>query len=153
MNLFGIKFHEVYAGYSSIKGQLENDDKVDSIAAAIEIGNRLNCKNLGKFGDSKVEFGNLSNRWKNEMGSTFKQVPSWRQISEFLKSNYPGNSYRVLFSEKHPLLRVSSRMSSEKSLVKVHSFDDWILHQGEMTSTPKFPAGDSEVKVNGSKFI
>lgn len=122
MNLMKIRFHEVYAGYSSIKGVLENDGKVDSIASAIEIGNRLN-KNLGKFGDSKVKLGNLSNRWKNEISSNFKQVPSWKEVSDFLKSNYPGNSYRVLFSEQHPLLRVSSRMGSEKSFVKIRIFD------------------------------
>ena len=122
MNMLGINFHEVYAGYSSIKGVLENDGKVDSIASAIEIGNRLG-KNLRKFGDSKVRLGNLSNRWKKEIGSSFKQVPTWKEVSSFLKSNYPGNSYRVLFSERHPLLRVSSRMGSEKSFVKVHFFD------------------------------
>ena len=122
MNMLGINFHEVYAGYSSIKGVLENENKVDSIASAIEIGNRLN-KNLGKFGDSKVKLGNLSNRWKEEIGSSFKQAPSWKEVYEFLKKNYPGNSYRVLFSEQHPLLRVSSRMGSEKSFVKVHVFD------------------------------
>ena len=122
MNMIGINFHEVYAGYSSIKGVLENDEKVDSIASAIEIGNRLN-KNLGKFGDSKVKLGNLSNRWKKEIGSSFKQAPSWKEVSDFLKKNYPGNSYRVLFSEQHPLLRVSSRMGSEKSFVKAHVFD------------------------------
>ena len=152
MNLMKIGFHEVYAGYSSIKGQLEHDEKVDSIAAAIEIGDRIN-KNLRKFGDSKVELGNLSNRWKKEIGSNFKQVPSWKQVYEFLKKNYPKNSYRVLFSEQHPLLRASFRMSSKKSFVKIHSFDDRILHRGEKTSTEKFPVGDSSVEVKGLKFI
>ena len=122
MNLMKIRFHEVYAGYSSIKGVLENDGKVDSIASAIEIGNRKG-KDLKKFGDSKVKLGNLSNRWKEEIGSNFKHVPTWKEVYEFLKSNYPGNSYRVLFSEKHPLLRVSLRMGSEKSLVKIRNFD------------------------------
>ena len=123
MNLMKIRFHEVYAGYSSIKGVLENDGKVDSIASAIEIGNRLNNKDLRKFGDSKIELGDLSNRWKNEISSNFKQVPSWKEVSSFLKSNYPGNSYRVLFSEQHPLLRVSSRMGSKHSFVKIRIFD------------------------------
>lgn len=153
MNLMKIRFHEVYAGYSSIKGQLEHDDKVDSIAAAIEIGNRLNNRNLKKFGDSKVELGNLSNRWKNEIGSSFKQAPSWKEVSEFLKKNYPGNSYRVLFSERHPSLRASSRMSSTKSFVKIHCFDDRILQRGEATSTEESHAGTSSVEVEGSKFI
>ena len=143
MNLIGINFVEVYAGYSSVKGQIENENKVDSIAAAIEIGNRLKNKNLRKFGDSKVELGNLSNRWKKEIGSNFKQVPSWKQVYEFLKKNYPKNSYRVLFSEQHPLLRASFRMSSKKSFVKIHSFDDRILHRGEKTSTDEFPVGNS----------
>lgn len=123
MNMLGINFVEVYAGYSSIKGVLENDGKIDSIASAIEIGNRLNNKNLRKFGDSKAELGDLSNRWKKKISSSFKQVPSWKEVSSFLKSNYPGNSYRVLFSEQHPLLRVSSRMCSEKSFVKIRIFD------------------------------
>lgn len=122
MNLMKIRFHEVYAGYSSIKGVLENDGKVDSIASAIEIGNRKG-KDLKKFGDSKVKLGELGNRWKKELALNFKQAPSWKEVSDFLKSNYPGNSYRVLFSEQHPLLRVSSRMGSEKSFVKVHVFD------------------------------
>ena len=154
MNMLGIKFHEVYAGYSSIKGVLENDGKVDSIAAAIEIGNRLNNRNLKKFGDSKVELGNLSNRWKKEIGSSFKQVPSWKQVYEFLKKNYPKNSYRVLFSEKHPLLRASSRMSSEKSFVRIHDFSDAkILHRGEMTSTFEFSTRNSIVEDGSSKLI
>ena len=153
MNLMKIKFHEVYAGYSSVKGMLENDGKVDSIASAIEIGNRLNNKNLRKFGDSKVELGNLSNRWKNEIGSNFKQAPSWKQVYEFLKKNYPRNSYRVLFSEQHLLLRASSRMSSVKSFVKVHIFNNRILQRGEVTSTEESPTGNSSVEVVGSKCI
>ena len=123
MNMLGINFYEVYAGYSSIKGQLENEDKVDSIAAAIEIGNRLSVKDLRKFGDSKVELGELGNRWKKELSLNFKQVPTWKEVFNFLKSNYPGNSYRVLFSEQHPLLRGSSRMNSRKSFVKIYGFD------------------------------
>ena len=153
INMLGINFYEVYAGYSSVKGQLENDEKVDSIAAAIEIGNRLNVKDLKKFGDSKVELGNLSNRWKKEINSSFKQVPSWKQVYEFLKKNYPGNSYRVLFSERRMSLRASSRMSSEKSFVKVHCFDDRILQREETTSTEESPTGNSSVEVGSSKFI
>lgn len=57
-NLIGIKVQEVFAGYSSIKGQLQNQNEVDSIAAAIEIGKRIN-KDLKDFGDTKVEIGNL----------------------------------------------------------------------------------------------
>ena len=140
-NLLGIRFNEVYAGYSSIKGQLEHDAKVDSIAAAIEIGNRLNSKNLGKFGDSKVELRALSNRWKDEIDARFKNVPSWNQISEYLKQNYPGNSYLVLFAEKHPLLRESFRMSSIHSGIRIHRFDDAILISGKPTSTGESPAG------------
>lgn len=34
-NLIGIKVNKVFAGYSSIKGQLENDNDFDSIAASI----------------------------------------------------------------------------------------------------------------------
>ena len=118
-NLIGIKFHKVFSGWSSIKGQLENEKEIDSIAAAIEIGKRKD-KNLKNFGNTKVEVENLSNRWKKEINSNFKQVPTWRDISEFLKNKFK-NSYRNLFSiEKFN--GVSYSLNSNKSYIKLYCF-------------------------------
>lgn len=116
-----IGFYPVYAGYSSIKGQLENDNDVDSIAAAIEIGNRKG-KDLKEFGESKVEIGRLSCRWKNEINLYFKQVPSWKEVSEFLKKKFKNSSYRNFFSETSKNIRVSYSLNSQKSHVKLYHF-------------------------------
>lgn len=120
-NLSGIAFSPVYAGYSSIKGQLENESEVDSVAAAIEIGRRVG-KDLGNFGDSKVEFGRLSNRWKNEMTASFKQIPSWKQVAEFLKKKFKNSSYRNFFSDANPNIRVSYSLNTKSSYVKLYDF-------------------------------
>lgn len=119
-NLSGIEFVPVWAGYSSIKGQLEHDDEIDSIAAAIEIGNRKG-KNLKEFGDTRVELGRLSNRWKNEIAGNFKRAPSWKQVSEYLKRDSTP-SYRNLFSETNSRIRVSHSLSSPMSCVKLYDF-------------------------------
>ena len=119
-NLSGIEFVPVWAGYSSIKGQLEHDDEIDSIAAAIEIGDRKG-KDLKDFGDTRVELGRLSNRWKNEMAGNFKRAPSWKQVSEYLKRD-SAPSYRNLFSETNTRIRVSHSLSSPRSCVKLYDF-------------------------------
>ena len=119
-NLIGIQTQEVFAGYSSIKGQLQNQNEVDSIAAAIEIGKRKD-KDLKGFGNTKVEVGKLSNRWKKEVVSNFKQVPTWKDISEYLKKKYE-MSYRYFFSEFDKNIRVSYRLNSDKSYIKSYIF-------------------------------
>ena len=119
-NLIGIQTQEVFAGYSSIKGQLQNQNEVDSIAAAIQIGKRKD-KDLKGFGNTKVEVGKLSNRWKKEVVSNFKQVPTWKDISEYLKKKYK-MSYRYFFSEFDKNIRVSYRLNSDKSYIKSYIF-------------------------------
>lgn len=119
-NLIGIQTQEVFAGYSSIKGQLQNQNEVDSIAAAIQIGKRKD-KDLQGFGNTKVEIGKLSNRWKKEIISNFKQVPTWKDISEYLKKKYK-MSYRYFFSDKNKNIRVSYRLNSDKSYIKSYIF-------------------------------
>lgn len=67
-----------------------------------------------------MEVENLSNRWKKEINSNFKQVPTWRDISEFLKNKFK-NSYRNLFSiEKFN--GVSYSLNSNKSYIKLYCF-------------------------------
>lgn len=120
-NLNNIQFSAVYAGYSSIKGQLENDKEIDSIAAAIEIGKRKN-KNLKKFGDSKLKLKDLSNRWKNEVKQNFSKVPTWKEFSNFLKKKFKNSSYRNFFSENNKNIRVSYSLNSKNNYIKVYSF-------------------------------
>ena len=120
-NLNNIQFHAVYAGYSSIKGQLENEMEVDSIAAAIEIGKRKN-KNLKKFGDSKLKLKDLSNRWKKEIKTNFSKVPTWKEVSSFLKKKFKNSSYRNFFSDKNKNIRVSYSLNSKNNYIKVYSF-------------------------------
>ena len=120
-NLNNIQFYCVYAGYSSIKGQLENEMEVDSIAAAIEIGKRKN-KNLKKFGDSKLKLKDLSNRWKKEVKTNFSKVPTWKEVSSFLKKKFKNSSYRNFFSDKNKNIRVSYSLNSKANYVKVYSF-------------------------------
>lgn len=119
-NLIGIKVNKVFAGYSSIKGQLENDKDFDSIAASIQLSKRLN-KNLKDFGNTKVKLEDLSNRWKNEIISNFNQVPTWKNISEYLKRKYVNSSYRYFF---HPsdFQDVSLRLFHRKSKIKLYQF-------------------------------
>lgn len=119
-NLIGIQTQEIFAGYSSIKGQLQNQNEVDSIAAAIQIGKRKD-KDLKKFGDTKVKLEDLSNRWKKEINSNFQQVPTWSQISKFLKKKFK-MSYRNFFSDKNKNIRVSYRLNSDKSYIKSYIF-------------------------------
>lgn len=118
-NLLGIKVEKVFAGYSSIKGQLEHEDDVDSIAAAIELSNRIN-KNLKDFGNTKVNIEKLSNRWKKEIISNFKQCPTWKDISNFLKKKFK-SSYRNFFNINKTNV-VSYSLNSYKSKVLVYKF-------------------------------
>lgn len=118
-NLIGIKVEKVFAGYSSIKGQLENEDDIDSIAAAIELSNRLN-KDLKDFGNTKVKLEKLSNRWKKEIISNFKQVPTWKDISNFLKKKFK-SSYRNFFNIDK-FNGVSYSLFSYKSYIHVYNF-------------------------------
>ena len=120
-SLSNIKFYSVYAGYSSIKGQLENEIEIDSIAAAIEIGKRKN-KNLKKFGDSKLKLKDLSNRWKKEIKQNFSKVPTWKEVSNFLKKKFKNSSYRNFFSNENKNIRVSYSLNSKSNYVKVYSF-------------------------------
>lgn len=120
-NLNNISFNPVYAGYSSIKGQLQNEKQIDSIAAAIEIGKRKN-KNLKNFGNTKIEFENLSNHWKKEISSNFKQIPTWKQISEFLKKKFGNSSYRNFFSDTNKNIKVSFSLNSNSSYIKLFCF-------------------------------
>ena len=120
-NLNGIEFDPVYAGYSSIKGQLEHEDEVDSIAAAIEIGKRKNV-DLRNMKSTQVDMGKLSNRWKKEITSNFNHIPTWDEISCFLKKKYRNSSYRNFFSESNNRIRVSSSFKSVHSHVKTFVF-------------------------------
>ena len=119
-NLIGIKIQQVYAGYSSIKGQLENDNEIDSIASAIELSKRKD-KDLKNFGDTKVEIGELSNHWKKEIISNFKQVPTWKNISDFLKKKF-NMSYRNFFSEFDKNIRVSYSLNSKNSYIFLYIY-------------------------------
>lgn len=75
-----------------------------------------------EFGDTRVELGRLSNRWKNEMESNFKQTPSWRQVSEFLKKKFKNSSYRNFFFEINPNIGVSYSLITQSSYVKSYDF-------------------------------
>ena len=119
--LAGIEFKAVCASYSSIKGQLEHDDEIDSIAAAIEIGNRME-DGSSKPGDSKVDMGALSNRWKKEIESSFNHTPTWKEVSEMLKEKFKKSKYRNFFSESDKRVRVSSRLKSVSSHVMTYAF-------------------------------
>ena len=119
-NLIGIKVNKVFAGYSSIKGQLENENDFDSIAASIQLSKRLN-KNMKNFGGTKVKLEDLSNRWKNEIISNFNQVPTWKNISEYLKRKYENSSYRYFFN---PIKYMDSslRLFHKNSKIKFYEF-------------------------------
>ena len=92
----------------------------ENIGVAIQIGKRKG-KDLKGFGNTKVEVGELSNRWKKEIISNFKQVPTWKDIFEYLKKKYK-MSYRYFFSEFDKNIRVSYRLNSDKSYIKSYMF-------------------------------
>lgn len=119
-NLIGIKVNKVFAGYSSIKGQLENENDFDSIAASIQLSKRLN-KNMKDFGNTKVKLEDLSNRWKNEIISNFNQVPTWKNISEYLKRKYFNSSYRYFFNHSN-FQDVSLSLFHKNSKIKLYQF-------------------------------
>lgn len=119
-NLIGIKVNKVFAGYSSIKGQLENENDFDSIAASIQLSKRLN-KNMKNFGNTNVKLEDLSNRWKNEIISNFNQVPTWKNISEYLKRKYVSSSYRYFFNP-NKFQDVSLSLFHKNSKIKLYRF-------------------------------
>ena len=120
-NLIGIKVEKVFAGYSSIKGQLENENEVDSIAAALEIANR-HGKDLKNFGTRTVDLGKLANRWKKELISEYGEncILNWKQVSEFLKKKF-SSSYRNFFS-REKFKGVSFSLNSKKSYIEIYTF-------------------------------
>lgn len=72
---------------------LYGDEYVNAMCQIISLKSYNNL-----FGDSRVEIGRLSCRWKNEINLYFKQVPSWKEASEFLKKKFKNSSYRNFFS-------------------------------------------------------
>lgn len=122
-NLNQIEFKPVLAHYSSVKGQLEHEDEVDSIAAAIEIGRRkdIDAKEIKNMWDTRADIGSLSNRWKKEIGS-MTETPTWKNILLFLKKKFKNQSYRNFFSESNSRIRVSYSLDCARSHVKVYAF-------------------------------
>ena len=92
----------------------------ENIGVAIQIEKRID-KELKGFGNTKVEIGKLSNRWKKEIISNFKQFLTWKDIFEYLKKKYK-MSYRYFFSDKNKNIRVSYRLNSDKSYIKSYLF-------------------------------
>lgn len=102
----GIKFQEVVASYSSFVGCLQHPDKIDSVAASLEIARRAHLfsgvfikKNLPK--ETKILFPvwkeGLMARWKEKLGKT--PLTDWKAAFRWFKKN-PKLCYRVLFTDE-----------------------------------------------------
>lgn len=116
----GIKFQEVIAQYSSFIGCLTYPDKIDSIAASLELARRANVfqnvyinKILPK--ETKIVFPewkeSLMIRWKDDLGTRI--LDNWKSAFTWFKKN-PKLCYRVLFKDVNPEV---FRMKSKKSKV------------------------------------
>ena len=68
-----------------------------------------------------MEIGELSNHWKKEIISNFKQVPTWKNISDFLKKKF-NMSYRNFFSEFDKNIRVSYSLNSKNSYIFLYIY-------------------------------
>ena len=68
-----------------------------------------------------MEIGELSNRWKKEIISNFKQVPTWKDISIFLKKKFD-MSYRNFFSEYNKNIQVSYSLNSKNSYIFLYIY-------------------------------
>lgn len=120
-NFESIKFIEIIPEYSSFVGCLNNPSKIDSIAAALEIGRRANLfvkiyyKKEFSTG-KKIIFPkwdkSLMNRWKEELGEW--RPKSWLEAYQWFREN-PKFSYRVLLKDcmkNLKLFRCKSRKSN-----------------------------------------
>lgn len=118
--LEGIRFQEVAPQYSSFVGCLSYPDKIDSIAASLELARR--CNLFQKVYKEKVLPKNTSivfpewneylmNRWKEDLGT--KVISGWKYAYNWFKKN-PKLCYRVLFSDN---IREVFRFKSRKTNV------------------------------------
>lgn len=115
----GIKFQKVVAQYSSFVGCLMYPDKIDSIAASLELARRANLfqnvfinKILPK--ETKIVFPewkeSLMIRWKDDLGT--RVLDNWKSAFTWFKKN-PKLYYRVLFKDVNPeVFRMKSRRSN-----------------------------------------
>ena len=127
---YGIKYKEVSPYYSSFMGQYLNPFKIDSIAAAIELGRRffinswdLVKNRIEKFLSNEVRVDDLPNRWKKEVLNIKKyldkKVIILKDLYSLLKTNTKKYyRVRIRFSEVASNFTESS-LKSKKSLMSV----------------------------------
>lgn len=105
-NLNNVRIYEIIPNYSSFIGCINNQNEIDSIAAAIEIGRRtylfsnvFTKNNLPR--DTKIVFPewnfDSTNPWKKELGKI--KISSWKQFYSWFHKN-PKLSYRTFLSEE-----------------------------------------------------
>lgn len=114
----GIRFLEVIAPYSSFVGCLQHPEKIDSVAASLEIARRANLfiniyiKKISQ--KEPVMFPAwteaLMIRWKDELGSRI--LTGWKQALMWFKKN-PKLCYRILFTDaSREVFRMKSRKTN-----------------------------------------
>jgi IS605 OrfB family transposase len=117
-NILNIKCLEIYCAYSSFVGQMLNYTEYDSIAAAIEIGNRaIQALNKRKYEvlPKRLDLSQLPNQWKEVVVAN--GIKSWLEFYTFVKNLK--SSYRVLFS-RDTYTGVSFDLLTCNSCIKIH---------------------------------
>ena len=131
----GIKYIEVIATYSSFIGQYKYPHKIDSIAAAIELGKRgylTSVEIIERYKsllNVKISYENLTNRWKEELTrikmSKFDNISLLDLYAKFKKSSQGYNRVRIRLNQNLDIL-VGHSLKSKKSLVTL--FDTKAYH-------------------------
>ena len=99
--IYQVEFIDVFAAYSSFIGCIQNPNKFDSIAAAIEINRRaklvLQDPKRKRFIPLKFDSSSMPTRWK-EMGlmaAISTGITTWKELFDWAKKSKI--SYRILF--------------------------------------------------------
>jgi phosphopantetheine adenylyltransferase len=119
-NIFGIRYKQIRAMYTSFIGQMMYEDEYDSIAASIEISRRANLMNRGQYKNiiyPRFDVSCIPTLWKKMVQS--QDIIDWKNFYNLVKKSKI--RYRFLFALKE-FQGISLSLKSCKSLVVIRRF-------------------------------